>query len=53
MFANFAAKRHLTGPLRAVSPATVEDSEIDWKAASKIAKKASRALPAPVPIPKN
>jgi len=47
MFANFAAKRHLTGPLRAVSPATVEDSEIDWKAASKIAKKASRALPAP------
>lgn len=47
MFANFAAKRHLAGPLRAVSPAAVDDSEIDWKTASKIARKANRALPAP------
>ena len=41
MFANFAAKRHLTGPLRAVSPVAENDSEIDWKAASKKAKKAT------------
>ena len=34
MFANFAAKRHLTGPLRAVSPVAESDNEIDWKAAS-------------------
>ena len=34
MFANFAAKRHLTGPLRAVSPVAESDNEIDWKTAS-------------------
>lgn len=39
MFANFAAKRHLTGPLRAVSPVTENDSEINWKQATKKAKK--------------
>ncbi|OUS39354.1 hypothetical protein A9R00_09790 [Oleispira antarctica] len=37
MFANFAAKRHLTGPLRAVSPVAENDNEIDWKSASKAA----------------
>ncbi len=35
MFANFAAKRHLTGPLRAVSPVAESNNEIDWKSASK------------------
>ena len=35
MFANFAAKRHLTGPLRAVSPVAEDDNEIDWRAASQ------------------
>ncbi len=49
MFANFAAKCHLTGPLRAVSPLTDEDFDIDWKKASKAAKKAvvRRDIPAP------
>ena len=49
MFANFAARRHLTGPLRAVSPVAEFDSEIDWKTASKKAKKASpkKAMPEP------
>jgi len=36
MFANFAAKRHLTGPLRAVSPVVTDDTEIDWKSANKL-----------------
>ncbi len=35
MFANFAAKRHLTGPLRAVSPVADDNTEIDWKATNK------------------
>jgi Zn-dependent protease with chaperone function len=35
MFANFAAKRHLTGPLRAVSPVAANDTEIDWKSANE------------------
>ena len=49
MFANFAARRHLTGPLRAVSPVAEFDSEIDWKTASKRAKKASpkKSMPEP------
>ena len=34
MFANFAAKRHLTGPLRAVSPVAEDNNDIDWKSAS-------------------
>jgi Zn-dependent protease with chaperone function len=38
VFANFAARRHLTGPLRAVSPVAQNESEIDWKTASKKAK---------------
>ena len=37
MFAKFAAKRHLTGPLRAVSPVADNDNEIDWESASKAA----------------
>jgi Zn-dependent protease with chaperone function len=41
VFANFASRRHLTGPLRAVSPVAENDSEIDWKTASKKAKKAT------------
>ena len=47
MFANFAARRHLTGPLRAVSPVAENDSEIDWKGASKRAKKSisKKSLP--------
>ncbi len=36
MFANFAAKRHLTGPLRAVSPVAANDTEIDWKSTNKL-----------------
>ncbi|MEY8239857.1 MAG: M48 family metallopeptidase [Cycloclasticus sp.] len=35
MFANFAAKRHLTGPLRAVSPVVADDTEINWKSVNK------------------
>jgi|GEM_PF-1545750 len=38
MFANFATRCHLNGPLRAVSPVTV-DEDIDWKRASAKAKK--------------
>ena len=49
MFANFAARRHLTGPLRAVSPVAENDSEIDWKAASKKAKHAIHKKSIPVP----
>lgn len=37
MFANFATRSHLNGPLRAVSPVTV-DEDIDWKRASAKAK---------------
>lgn len=37
MFANFATRCHLNGPLRAVSPVTV-DEDIDWKRASAKAK---------------
>lgn len=40
MFANFAAKRHFNGPLRAVSPVADNHAEIDWKSASHQAKKA-------------
>lgn len=49
VFANFAARRHLTGPLRAVSPVAENDSEIDWKTASKKAKKSTskKSVPAP------
>jgi Zn-dependent protease with chaperone function len=47
VFANFAARRHLTGPLRAVSPVAESDSEIDWKTASKKAKKAISKKPVP------
>lgn len=49
MFANFAAKRHLTGPLRAVSPVANDHSDIDWKSASQLAKKTipKSAQPAP------
>ncbi|MGB3668288.1 MAG: M48 family metallopeptidase [Bermanella sp.] len=39
MFANFAAKRHFNGPLRAVSPVVDNLGEINWKLASKQAKK--------------
>lgn len=39
MFANFAAKRHFNGPLRAVSPVADNLGEINWKLASKQAKK--------------
>lgn len=35
MFANFATKRHLNGPLRAVSPVTADD-DINWKQASAV-----------------
>lgn len=49
MFANFAAKRHLTGPLRAVSPVANEHSEIDWKTASKLAKKNQVKVSQPAP----
>jgi Zn-dependent protease with chaperone function len=35
VFANFAAKRHFSGPLRAVSPVADNDAEINWKQASK------------------
>ncbi len=49
MFANFAAKRHLTGPLRAVSPVAEGDSEIDWKKASKQANKTSVRQPLSAP----
>lgn len=45
MFANFAARRHLTGPLRAVSPVIDFDTDIDWKTASKRAKKAAHKKP--------
>ena len=41
MFANFAAKRHFNGPLRAVSPVADNHAEINWKLASKQVKKAS------------
>ena len=37
MFANFATRCHLNGPLRAVSPVAV-DNNIDWKRASAKAK---------------
>lgn len=37
MFANFATRCHLNGPLRAVSPVIV-DEDIDWKRASAKAK---------------
>lgn len=47
MFANFAAKRHFNGPLRAVSPVADDYAEIDWKLASKQAKKYA-ADPRPV-----
>lgn len=40
MFANFAAKRHFNGPLRAVSPVADNHAEINWKLASKQVKKA-------------
>jgi len=48
MFANFAAKRHLTGPLRAVSPVETDD-DIDWKAITRAntASRARCALPQP------
>lgn len=39
VFANFAAKRHFNGPLRAVSPVADNLGEIDWKLASKQARK--------------
>lgn len=39
MFANFAAKRHFSGPLRAVSPVADDYAEVDWKQASKFAKR--------------
>ncbi|MFY0641375.1 MAG: M48 family metallopeptidase [Bermanella sp.] len=39
MFANFAAKRHFNGPLRAVSPVAENHAEINWKQASKQVKK--------------
>ncbi|EAT13561.1 M48 family metalloprotease [Bermanella marisrubri] len=48
MFANFAAKRHLTGPLRAVSPVET-DEEIDWQSISKPRRssRVRRAIPQP------
>ena len=49
MFANFAAKRHLTGPLRAVSPVANEDTDIDWKSASTLAKKNQVKIAQPAP----
>ena len=39
MFAIFAAKRHVNGPVRAVSPVADNLGEINWKLASKQAKK--------------
>jgi len=39
VFANFAAKRHFNGPLRAISPVADDYAEVDWKLASKQAKK--------------
>ncbi len=49
MFANFAAKRHLTGPLRAVSPVVADDIEIDWKSANKLLGQSffRKSVPAP------
>ncbi len=41
VFANFAAKRHFNGPLRAVSPVADNYAEVDWKLASKQAKRTS------------
>ncbi len=49
MFANFASRRHLTGPLRAVSPVAENDSEIDWKTASKKAKNSAHKKSTPAP----
>lgn len=48
MFANFASKRHLTGPLRAVSPVET-DEEIDWQAFAKprSGSRVRRAIPQP------
>ena len=41
MFANFAAKRHFNGPLKAVSPVADDFAEVDWKLASKMARKSA------------
>lgn len=48
MFANFASKRHLTGPLRAVSPVET-DEEIDWQTLAKprSGSRVRRAIPQP------
>lgn len=42
VFANFAAKRHFNGPLRAVSPVADNYAEVDWKLASKQAKRSAQ-----------
>ena len=45
VFANFAAKRHFNGPLRAVSPVADNHAEINWKQASKQVKKSATSKP--------
>ncbi|MFT5594387.1 MAG: Zn-dependent protease with chaperone function [Oceanicoccus sp.] len=46
VFANFAAKRHFNGPLRAVSPVVDNLAEVNWKQASlKVKQRSSCAAP--------
>lgn len=49
MFANFASRRHLAGPLRAVSPVESDNTEIDWKTANKALKRRVGKLSRPAP----
>lgn len=47
MFANFASRRHFNGPLRAVSPVEHDYVDVDWKLASKQARKHSDPISTP------